>query len=591
MRKFWIVFIIIAVVIGGGLGLLWKAASSLDGSGGSDAEGGLLHWRAGGALPEGRDDSFMGQLRSSGGPTFREVVFGLHRAARDPEVKAMVLELDGLAVSWAQLEELQDALQRFRDADKPVWSVVSFAGNADYALAAAAEHVVMVPEGNLMVLGVSAELAFLRDTMAKVGIEAEFLHVGEYKSAPEQLTRTEASEANREMTTSLVDQRYGLLVDLIAAGRGCTVDQVRGWIDVGMFDADLALAEGLVDTLLDVEDLLADLYPDENVADFDDYVLAGRGGRANHQVALVVAEGTIMSGESRQDPMQGTVLGSDTVVDQLARAREDEDIEAVILRVNSPGGSAMASDLMWREIERLRAVKPVVVSMGGYAASGGFYISCNGDSVFADRGTLTGSIGVFAGKMNWSGFYEKLDLHREFITRGENALFWHDSGGFSPNQRTLFQDQLDRFYSRFVDKVAEGRGMTPEAVDAVARGRVWTGEQALEVGLVDGIGGLSRAMDSARVLVGAEPDELLRVHTFGKELGWLERTMLDALRSSQLAAAMQPAPPFSAMPEPLAGMARALVHSGLADVAPLMDGRPVALMTWRPVAQPGGVTP
>lgn len=591
VRKFWIVFIIIAVIIGGGLGLLWKAASSLDSGSGGHAEGGLLHWRAGGALAESRDDSFMGQLQSGGALTFREVLLGLYRAADDPQIKALVLELDGLAVSWAQLEELHGAVQAIRDAGKPVWSVVSFAGNADYSLAAAAEHVAMVPEGNLMVLGVSAELAFVRDTLAKVGIEAEFLHVGEYKSAPEQLTRTSPTEANREMTTSLVDERYSLLVDLIAEGRGRPAEQVRRWIDVGMFDAEMALAEGLVDTLVDVEDLLADLFPDEDVADFDDYAREGRGGRAAHEVALILAEGTIMPGESGESPLQGRVLGSDTLIDQLARAREDEDIEAVILRVNSPGGSAMASDLMWREIERVRAVKPVIVSMGGYAASGGYYISCNADSVFADRGTLTGSIGVFAGKMDWSGFYEKIDLHREYITRGENALLWSDAGGFTDAQRDLFQAQLDRFYARFVAKVADGRQLGFEAVDAVARGRVWSGAQALEHGLVDGLGGLQRALDSARAMVGAEPGELLRVHTYGKELGWLERAMLDALRSSRIAAAVQQPAPLADLPAPLAGLARRLLDSGMADVTPLLDGRPVALMPWRPVAQPGGVTP
>jgi len=168
---------------------------------------------------------------------------------------------------------------------------------------------------------------------------------------------------------------------------------------------------------------------------------------------------------------------------------------------------------------------------------------------------------------------------------------WSDAGGFTDNQRRLFQAQLDRFYARFVSKVAAGRQMSFDAVDAVARGRVWSGAQALEHGLVDGIGGLDRALDSARAMVGAEPGELLRVRTYGKELGWLERAMLDALRSSQVASILEPSAPLAGVPEPLATMARRLLESGLVDVAPLLDGRPVALMPWRPVAQPGGVTP
>lgn len=590
MRKFWIVFLIIAVVIVGGLGLLWKAASSL--GPGEGSEGGVLHWRLAGPLPEAIDDSFLGQLQGGDLLTFRQAIFALDRAASDPQIKAMLLELDGLAVSWAQLEELHAAVSAFRASGKPVWSLVSFAGNADYALAAAADHVAMVPEGNLMVLGVSAELAFLKDTLGKVGVEAEFLHVGEYKSAPEQLTRNEPTDPNRDMTRSLVNERYEQLVDLIAAGRNRPRDQVKGWIDVGMYDGDTALAGGLVDELADLDDILNDLLPDEDVANFEDYALdGGQAGKANRTVALVVAAGAIMPGESRRDPLQGEVLGSDTVIEQLADAREDDAIDAVLLRIDSPGGSAMASDLIWREIERVREVKPVVVSMGGYAASGGYYIACGADSIFADRGTLTGSIGVFAGKMNLAGLYDKLDLHREYFTRGENALFWHPGTSFSPAQRDLFQQQLDRFYARFVSKVAAGRDLEFEAVDRVARGRVWSGAQALEHDLVDGIGGLERALTSAKVMAGAAPDEKVRIRTYGKELGWLERAMLDALRSSGAASAWVSAGPTDPWPLPLRTMADQLAAPGLSTVVQLLDGRPVALMTWWPSSSGGTATP
>ncbi len=588
LRKFWIVFAIIVIIVGGGLGLLWRAISSLEAP--DMSHGGVLHWEIDGPLPESLDDSFLGQLEQGDALTFRQAIFGLDRAARDPEVEALVLDLRSLPASWAQLGELHRAVRGLRDSGKTVWSLVSFAGNAEYTLATAAGTVAMVPEGNLMVLGVTAELAFLRDTLQMVGIEAEFLHVGQYKSAPEQLTRSEPTDANREMTRSLVDARYAELVDLVATGRARPTVEVAAWIDVGMYDGPTALAAGMVDTLLDREDLLAELFPGEDVADFADYARSGGRGGARHEVALIVADGTIMPGESRNDRLQGQIAGSETIVDQLATVREDRDVGAVILRVNSPGGSAMASDLIWREVERVREVKPVVVSMGGYAASGGYYISCGADSIFADRGTLTGSIGVFAGKMDWSGLYEKLEVNRELFTRGENALFWHDSQGFTPAQRRLFQDQLDRFYARFLAKVADGRQLTTEAVDAVARGRVWTGQQALEHGLVDALGGLERALRSARWLVGADPDEPLRVRVFERELTWLERAMLDALRSSAVAEMLTPRPPL-ALPAPLAGKAEALAESGLVTALPLLDGRPVPLMTWRPLDPSGGGTP
>lgn len=586
MRKFWIVFIIIAVVIGGGIGLLWKAISSLEDP--AAAGGGILHWQVSGALPETIDDSFVGRLQQGEVLTFRQAIFGLDRAADDPDVAGLLLELQGLSVSWAQLEELQAAVARFRAAGKPVWSVVTFAGNADYALAAAADRVAMVPEGNLMVLGVAAELAFLKDTLAKVGIEAEFLHVGEYKSAPEQLTRSEPSDANRIMTTALVEARYQQLIDLIAAGRGASREAVAKWIDVGMYDGEAALAAGLVDTLLDVATVRDDLLPDEEVTDFAGYARAGGDGGARHEVALVLAEGAIMPGESRQDPLQGPVVGSETVIERLAEAREDEDVEAVVLRVDSPGGSAMASDLIWREIARVREVKPVVVSMGGYAASGGYYIACGADSIFADRGTLTGSIGVFAGKMDWSGLFDKIDLNREFVTRGENAMLWSDATGFSPAQRELFQAQLERFYRRFLVKVATGRGLDVDAVDAVARGRVWTGGQAIDHGLVDGIGGLERALRSAKALIGVAPGDRVRVRTYGVERTWLQRALLDALRSSGTAELLvRPAGPVG-WPLPWRAAADDLVGTGAAAALPLLDGRPVAMLTWWPSSCGGG---
>ena len=584
MRKFWIVFLIIAVVVGGGLGLLWKAATSLDTPAAS--EGGVLRWQAAGSFAEAGADGFMDQLRYGTGPTLTQLVFGLQRAAKDEDIKALMLDLRGVYVNWAQLEELHDAVAEFRETGKPVWAYIETGGSADYALAAAADRVAMAPEGNLLVLGVAAELAFFRDTLEKVGLEAEFLHVGQYKSAPEQMTRNEPSEANREMTTSLVQERYDLLVDLIAEGRDRPAATVRDWIDVGMFDGETALEAGLVDTLLDADDLLDGLFPEEDVAELTDYAVGGRRGGGQHEIALIVASGTIYPGESRQDGFQGRIMGSDTVIEQLADAREDDDVEAVLLRVHSPGGSALASDLIWREVERVRESKPVIVSMGGYAASGGYYISCGADSIFADSGTLTGSIGVFAGKMDWSGLYDKLGVHREYITRGENALLWSNAGGFTANQRKLFQGQLDRFYERFLAKVGAGRDLSRDQVHAVAQGRVWTGRQAVELGLVDGLGGLERALRSVKARLGIAPDERVVVRTYGKKLTWLERTMLDALRSSGGDALTQAAPhPLAQLPAPLAEAAAALARAGMVDVAPLLDGRPLALTSWREVTR------
>jgi len=591
MRKFWIVFLVIAVLLVGGLGLLWKSVTSLDSTSGA-ARGRVIHWQAADAYPEQAPSGFMEHMMAGDGMTHHELLFGLKRAAADPDVEALVLDLRGVILNWAQLEELHGAVTHVRQAGKTVWAYIESGGNADFALASAADRIAMAPEGNLMVLGIAAELAFLRDTLGKLGIAADYLHVGQYKSAPEQLTRTEPSEANREMTTSLVEGRYRLLVDLIAQGRGRDAATVRRWIDVGLYDSESALAAGLVDTLLDASALLGDIFPKDDIADLTAYARRGQRGSSRHQVALVVAAGTIYPGESRYDNMLGRLLGSDTVIEQLARARRDKNIGAVVLRVHSPGGSALASDLIWREVERVREVKPVIVSMGGYAASGGYYIACGADSIFADAGTLTGSIGVFAGKLNCAGLYAKLGVHREFITRGENALFWYDDSGFTPPQRKLFQEQLDRFYERFLAKVAAGRGLSRDQVAAVAQGRVWTGEQALSHGLVDGVGSLDRALAAAKAMLDLAPGERVQLRVYTKQLSWIERTMLDALRSragsgwSRLAWTGAPA----GLPEPFAASAAAVARAGLGDVIPLLDGRPLALMAWRDVPRHGSVS-
>lgn len=590
MRRFWIVFSIIAVLLIGSLGLLWKAMTSLDDAG--PIRGNVLHWRAAGAYPEQAPDSFLDHLQAGDVPTHYQLLFALQRAADDPDIETLVIDLRGVSLNWAQLEELHAAVGRFRAAGKTVWAYVEQGGNADFALAAAADRIAMAPEGQLMVLGVVAELAFLRETLDKVGLQADFLHVGKYKSAPEQLTRSSASEDNLAMTTSLVDERYRLLVDLIAAGRGRDPQEVRDWIDVGVYDGPDALAAGLVDTLLDANALLDGLFAPDDLADLDRYALRGTSRKGDHEVALLVAAGTIVTGESGQDNLQGRLLGSDTLVEQLAEAREDGDIEAVVLRVDSPGGSALASDLIWREIARVREVKPVIVSMGGYAASGGYYIACGADSIFADSGTLTGSIGVFAGKLDWSDLYAKLGVRREFVTRGENALFWHDAGGFTDDQRRLFQAQLDRFYERFVAKVAAGRDLSLEAAEAAAQGRVWTGGQALQHGLVDGIGGLDRALVSARHMLGVAPDATIRVRVHARPMTWLERSLLGALRShsgvARLLTGAGPAP-WSDLPGPLSRLVAGLARGGLLDVLPLLDGQVLALLPWRDVPAQGSV--
>jgi protease-4 len=260
------------------------------------------------------------------------------------------------------------------------------------------------------------------------------------------------------------------------------------------------------------------------------------------------------------------------VVERLRRAREDKSIRAVILRVDSPGGSALASDLIWQEVARVRQQKPVLVSMSGYAASGGYYVSCGADSIFAEPGTLTGSIGVFAGKVDLRGFYEKIGVRREFVTRGANALLFGDNDVFNDEQRAALEAQLGDFYDRFVAKVAAGRHLETSAVEALAEGRVWTGQQAVENGLVDGLGGLQRAILAAKRMLGIPPGALVSVQTYEEPLTFIERLLASSLRRRSGGARVS---------LPALTAAEALRRDGTIAAAALLDGRPLALLPLR----------
>lgn len=566
MKKFWIVLGLICALTAAGLFAGRYFLQRLGTTAGPVQ--GVLVWRVDADYPERRDEGAFAALAGRDVPVMHEITSGLSRAARDDRVTGLFLEIVAAPADWADVEELREAIAGFAGAGKPVTAWLSFAGSGEYALALAADRIVLAPEGNLMVPGASAQMQFLAGTLEKLGMAADYVHVGRYKSAPEAMTRTEATEPHREMIASLVEAHYRDLVAMIARDRGLDEAAVAGLVDQGLFDGAGALAAALVDTL-DYQDAAfrADFGEAESTP-FEDYLLSPGRGRGE-RVALVTVEGTIVEGESGRDFWSGPLAGSDTVIEQLRDAAGDDGIAAVVLRVDSPGGSATASDLIWDEINRTRQEKPVVVSMSGYAASGGYYVACPADSIFAEPGTLTGSIGVFAGKMDRHLLYEKIGLNREFVVRGRNALMFTDADRFDDGQRALLQGQLDAFYGRFVGKVAAGRRLDPAAVAAVAEGRVWTGRQAVGAGLVDGLGGLGRALAAVRGLIGAEPGAPLRLVTFDPQPSLFERLLSQAMRGGTAGSGA----PF--------GPWREFADSGLLAQASLLDGRPLALLPLR----------
>jgi protease IV len=461
---------------------------------------GYLALDLGGELPE-QPASGLSGFFESGAPSLRALVEAVDRGARDPQVKGLLLRVGSLDAGWGKVEELRDALVRFRKSGKPSWAHLESAGNLEYYLATGCSKIAAAPTALLDISGLAAEVTFFRGTLDKVGIQAQFEGVGKYKNAPNQFTETGFTAPHREQMEALVGGLFDDYVAAVAESRGLSREKVRALIDEGPFEAKRAVEAGLVDELLYRDQVEARVKGGTRLSP-GRYVKDARGGfgfDGRPKLALVYAVGDIASGESQPGSFgTSAVVGSDTVIRGLREASSDDDIRAIVVRVDSPGGSGVASDAVWREIGRARRAKPVVVSMGDYAASGGYYISMNSDAIVAEPGTITGSIGVFSGKFNLGGLYEKVGLSRGTVVRGRNATLFSSWEPWTKEQRAKIRQMNEVFYETFVTKAAAGRKKTRDQIDAVAQGRVWTGRQALAAGLVDALGGLDRAVQLAR---------------------------------------------------------------------------------------------
>ena len=434
-------------------------------------------------------------------PTFHDLLFAVYNAAEDRSVEAIVLHVDGLDWGWARVYEMADALRAFRASGKHVYASLDGGSEKEYVLGMAADRLAMPPVSTLQLDGLSASAMFMMGAYDKLGIKPNFAHVGRFKSAVEAYTRDSLSPDARAAMEELLDDTYRQLVDSVAVARRLSADSVRTLIDGGPYTAREALTHGLLDTLLAEADLdsLAAHQDGARLGTGSLLRYANEGGNSTGEhIALLVAEGEIIQGKSRDNPFGGRAVGDETLVEALREIRERKNIKAVVLRIDSPGGSGDASDAVWQEIRRVRRAKPVIVSMGDVAASGGYYLACAGDVIVADAGTITGSIGVFGGKLNMLGLYRKLGLNVETVTRGKHAAMLSPFTDFSPEELARYQKSLEQFYSVFLARVAEGRGMDPAAIDSVGQGRVWSGVAARQRGLVDTLGGLETAFNLAR---------------------------------------------------------------------------------------------
>jgi protease-4 len=460
-----------------------------------------------------------------------ELYPALRSARQDPGVRGLAVYVQAADFGLAKAQELRRQLQGLRRAGKFVECFLETAGEGangtlEYYLASACERIHLAPAGDLNLLGLYIENRFFRGTFDKLKIEPEFNQVGRYKSAVETYTRNEFTDEAEDDIRVVLDGYFTQIVSAIAAARRKTPDEVKWLIDGAPFSAEEAVKRGLVDQIS---------YPDQ----FRDH-LKKRVGRepsylsiedyrphrplAAHRIAIVFALGTIVRGRGGTAPWtEELFLGSDDMTSLLRDMAEDDSISSVVLRIDSPGGSALAADLILREVEKLRQRKPVVVSMSDTAASGGYYIAARANKIVAEPATLTGSIGVYGGKLVTRRFEEEiLGLGHDTQKRGANADLYSSLERHSQHQSTRVQQLMERTYALFIGHVAAGRRMNRSAVEAIANGHVWTGAVARKLGLVDELGGLDKAVDIAREEAGIRPGETVAIDFYPPPSSWLD---------------------------------------------------------------------
>src|SRR4051812_33592381 len=478
--------------------------------------------RVGGNLTETAPDDVVGYLRGVRTPTVRALVNSLRRAKVDTRIRAVLIKPTGFdSPFWGKVQEVRDAMLDFKTSGKPLYAYLEYGGDREYYLATAADKIYLMPSTSLDLVGAATYQLFLRGTLDKFGAFPDLHHIGDYKTAVNTFTQTGYTAAHKEMDDSLNRGLFAQIVSGIAGGRKKQEAEVRKLIDEGPFLPEEALRDGLVDDV-QYEDQVSDKLKegDSRQIDGEDYARtsdSSLGLNRGPRLAVIYAAGTINSGKSGYDPVNGAVVGSDTLIEYIRQARRDNSVRGIVLRIDSPGGSATASDAIWRELmiaRNEREDRPIVASMSDLAASGGYYIAMAAGTIVAQPSTLTGSIGIFGGKIVTGGLYEKLGARVESTSVGRHAEINSPVRPYNPEEVKKLDEQLQAFYDQFVEKAASSRHSTPEKIDALAQGRVWTGRQAKQNGLVDELGGLDRAVAVAkqRAKIAADSDVELVVY-------------------------------------------------------------------------------
>lgn len=482
-------------------------------------------------------------------PVVRDIVDALERAKDDDRVVGLVARLGTGPLSLGHIQEVRDAVVSFRESGKPAVAFSETFGEltpalGHYYLATAFDSVYMQPSGDLGLVGMAVENPFFKNLLEKLDLSPQLDHRYEYKTAMNIFTEEELTDAHEEATRRVMESIYGQIVEAIAGFRGMSEHEINRLINEGPYIAREAFDHGLLDGLA-YRDEVYDRLREEagSNADFlylENYLdRAGRPHRRGETVALIYGTGAVMRGESGFDPIFFTSsMGAETVTRAFRDATAAPNTKAIIFRIDSPGGSYVASDAIWREVVRAQEKGiPVIASMSSVAGSGGYFVAMPADKIVAQPATITGSIGVVGGKMVMRDLYERFGITWDILKTGESATIWSQLEEFTPAQWERIQTWLDRVYDDFTAKAAEGRGMTQEEIHELAKGRIWTGEDALELGLIDALGGFGKSIELAKEAAGIDPDKDVRIRLYPPKRSLLEMLLNDKPDSSQPATA------------------------------------------------------
>jgi len=478
--------------------------------------------------------SFLGRPK---GRTITDLILELKNYSEQNDIAGVVLYLKNPVGGPAQFQEFRQALQRFQETGKKVYVYMDGAGNMQYYLASVADKVLLNPAGNVWLTGLSAQLMYVKNLLGKLGIKAEVVHIGKYKSAFDMYTRDTTTTANAEQINAYLDDLYEMMTRDIALSRDINQDSLKALIDRGPFVAKTALERGLVDSLMYHDELTKFVEKRTfggkyNMISERMYNQQGHWGYqwkppVTDKIAVIYAVGAIVPGKSQRSPFTGSLsMGSETIAKAIKSARKDNRVKAIVMRINSPGGSSLASDIIWREVYLTttgKNAKPFIVSMGDVAGSGGYYIAVAADTILADESSLTGSIGVIAGSFSLEGLFSKISVNTDTFKRGEHSNFLSADHNMSEEERQKLLDLISDTYGIFVNKAAEGRGLDPDSIDALGRGRIYSGTDAESVGLVDKVAGLHQALNIAQRAAGIPLEQEVALEYYPKyQLNLLE---------------------------------------------------------------------